>query len=92
MSQDPEQKLKLSASNIIALIAVTLTAIGGYININATLSELKQRIATLEKGSDDTKAGFSKFDFKLDKITESLTSIKVEMAGQRRQEKEQLNK
>lgn len=78
-----EQKLKLSTSNIIALVAVLLTVIGGYINVKSTQTEYNQRITTLEKANEDSKAGFSKFDFKLDKISESLNQLKVDMAGER---------
>lgn len=78
-----EQRLKLSTSNIIALVAVLLTLIGGYINIKSTQTEFKNRITTLEKANEDNKAGFTKFDFKLDKISESLNQLKVDMAGQR---------
>ncbi len=83
MNEEIEQKLKLSTSNIIALVAVLLTVIGGYINIKSTQSEHNQRITAFEKANDDTKAGFAKFDFKLDKISESLNQLKVDMAGQR---------
>lgn len=83
-----EQKLKLSTSNIIALVAVLLTVIGGYINIKSTQTEFNQRITTLEKANEDNKAGFTKFDFKLDKISESLNQLKVDMAGQRASEAE----
>jgi hypothetical protein len=51
-----EQRLKLS--NIIALIAVLLTFIGGYINIKSTQTEFNQRITALEKAKCETKAGF----------------------------------
>jgi hypothetical protein len=78
-----EQRLKLSTSNIIALTAVLLTFIGGYINIKSTQTEFNQRITALEKANDETKAGFSKFDFKLDKISESLNQLKVDMASKR---------
>jgi hypothetical protein len=77
-----EQRLKLSTSNIIALIAVLLTFIGGYINIKSTQTEFNQRITALEKANDETR-GFSKFDFKLDKISESLNQLKVDMASKR---------
>ena len=78
-----EQKLRLTTSNIIALVAVLLTMIGGYINIKSTQTEFRNRITTLEKANEDNKAGFTKFDFKLDKISESLNQLKVDMAGQR---------
>lgn len=83
MIQEPEQRLKLSTSNIIALIAVLITALGGYINVKSTQTEFNQRITSLEKANEDNKAGFSKFDFKLDRISESLNQLKVDMAGQR---------
>lgn len=83
MNEEIEQKLKLSTSNIIALTAVLITALGGYINVKSTQSEFNQRITALEKANEDNKAGFSKFDFKLDKISESLNQLKVDMAGQR---------
>ena len=57
--------------------------IGGFINIKSTQSEYNQRITALEKANDDNKAGFAKFDFKLDKITESLKQLKVDMASRR---------
>ena len=82
-TKEEEQRLKLSTSNIIALIAVLLTMIGGYINIKSTQTEFRNRITTLEKANEDNKAGFTKFDFKLDKISESLNQLKVDMAGQR---------
>jgi hypothetical protein len=44
-----EQRLKLSTSNIIALTAVLLTFIGGYINIKSTQTEFNQRITALER-------------------------------------------
>jgi len=78
-----EQKLKLSTSNIIALVAVLLTMIGAYIDIKSSQSETKQRLTALEKDKEETKDGFSKFDFKLDKISESLNQLKVDMAGER---------
>jgi len=87
-AQEIEQKLKLSTSNIIALCAVLITTLGGYINIKSTQTEYNQRITTLEKANEDNKAGFSKFDFKLDKISESLNQLKVDMAGQRALEAE----
>lgn len=80
---ESEQKLKLSTSNIIALVAVLLTVIGGYINIKSTQTEFNQRITALEKADEDKKAGFAKFDLKLDKISESINQLKVDMAGQR---------
>lgn len=83
-----EQKLKLSTSNIIALVAVLLSVIGGYINIKSTQTEHNQRITALEKANEDDKANFGKFDFKLDKISESLNQLKVDMAGQRSSEAE----
>ena len=83
MTPEIEQKLKLSTSNIIALTAVLITALGGYINVKSTQTEFNQRITSLEKANEDNKAGFSKFDFKLDKISESLNQLKVDMAGQR---------
>lgn len=89
---EQEQKLKLSTSNIIALVAVLITAIGGYINIKSTQTEYNQRITTLEKDKDERKADFGKFDFKLDKISESLNQLKVDMAGQRSSESEKTSK
>lgn len=86
MTPEIEQKLKLSTSNIIALTAVLITALGGYINVKSTQSEFNQRITSLEKANDDTKNSFSKFDFKLDKISESLNQLKVDMAGKRNTE------
>lgn len=82
-THEPEQKLKLSSANIISLIAVLMTIATGYINITSRLSEQTQRINALEKANDESKNGFSKFDFKLDKINESLNQLKVDMAGQR---------
>lgn len=90
--QEPEQKLKLSTSNIIALTAVLITILGGYINIKSTQTEFNQRITSLEKANEDNKAGFAKFDFKLDKISESLNQLKVDMAGQRVVEAEKNHK
>lgn len=81
--QDNEQKLKLSTSNIIALAAVLLSVIGGYITLISSISKLDQRVVYLEKADEDKKANFSKLDFKLDKITESLNQLKVDIAGQR---------
>lgn len=81
--QDSEQKLKLSTSNIIALAAVLLSVIGGYITLISSISKLDQRVVYLEKADEDKKANFSKLDFKLDKITESLNQLKVDIAGQR---------
>lgn len=78
-----EQKLKLSTSNIIALIAVLISLGSGYIAVVSKLSELSQRINSLEKKDEDNKGGFVKFDLKLDKISESLNQLKVDMAGQR---------
>ena len=90
MELENEQRLKLSTSNIIALVAVLLTLIGGYINIKSTQTEFRNRITTLEKANEDNKAGFAKFDFKLDKISESLNQLKVDMAGRRVLEAEKL--
>lgn len=81
--QDNDQKLKLSTSNIIALAAVLLSVIGGYITLISSISKLDQRVVYLEKADEDKKANFSKLDFKLDKITESLNQLKVDIAGQR---------
>jgi len=81
--QEQEQKLKLSSANIISLIAVLMTIGTVFISINSKISELTQRVISLEKANDDNKTGFSKFDFKLDKINESLNQLKVDMAGQR---------
>lgn len=89
---EQEQKLKLSTSNIIALVAILITAIGGYINIKSTQTEYNQRITTLEKDKDERKADFGKFDFKLDKISESLNQLKVDMAGQRSSESDKTRK
>lgn len=83
MTQEVDQKLKLSASNIFALIAICISLFGGFINLKSTQTELNQRITTLEKANDESKVGFGKFDFKLDKINESLNQLKVDMAGQR---------
>lgn len=85
---ESEQKLKLSTSNIIALVAVLLSMIGGYINIKSTQTEDSQRITALEKNNEDDKKGLDKFDFKLDRISESLNQLKVDMAGQRALEAE----
>lgn len=81
--QESEQKLKLSTSNIIALVAVLISFGSGYVAIISKMSELGQRITVLEKSDDNTKNGFSKFDLKLDKISESLNQLKVDMAGER---------
>lgn len=83
--QDPtlEPKLKLAASNIIALVAVLITILGGYINIKQQQTEFNQRITALEKNDEDQKLDKGKFDFKLDKIIESVNQIKVDMAEQR---------
>ena len=83
ITQEQEQKLKLSSANIISLIAVLMTLATGYINLTSRLSEQTQRIIALEKANDESKTGFGKFDFKLDKINESLNQLKVDMAGQR---------
>ena len=83
MSQEIDQKLKLSTSNIIALVAVLLTIIGGYINVIDTQSKQSQKIDNLEKADEEKKAGFAKVDFKLDKISESLNQLKVDLAGER---------
>jgi len=83
ITQEQEQKLKLSSANIISLIAVLMTLATGYINLTSRLSEQAQRISALEKANDESKNGFNKFDFKLDKINESLNQLKVDMAGQR---------
>lgn len=91
MSQEPEQKLKLSTSNIIALAAVLLSVIGGYITLISSISKLDQRVVYLEKADEDKKANFSKLDFKLDKITESLNQLKVDIAGQRIEDAEKNN-
>lgn len=81
--KEPEQKLKLSHANIIALVGLLMTFVVGYVNIKSTQTEYNQRITALEKANDDNKSGFSKFDFKLDKINESLNQLKVDMASQR---------
>jgi uncharacterized protein HemX len=83
--QTIEQKLKLSASNIIALVAVLISILGGYINVKSQQTEFNQRITTLEKNDEDQKLDKGKFDFKLDKIIESVNQIKVDMAEQRSQ-------
>lgn len=88
MSQEPEQKLKLSSANIISLIAVLMTIGTVFISINSKITEITQRVYTLEKANEDNKSGFSKFDFKLDKINESLNQLKVDMAGQRIKDEE----
>jgi hypothetical protein len=75
-----EQRLKLST--IIALTAVLLTFIGGYINIKSTQTEFRI-ITALERQKSMKLGGFSKFDFKLDKISESLNQLKVDMASKR---------
>ena len=90
--QENEQRLKLSTSNIIALVAVLISILGAYINIKSTQTEFNQRITSLEKANEDNKAGFGKFDFKLDKISESLNQLKVDMAGQRVLDQENKNK
>jgi hypothetical protein len=89
--QELEQKLKLSTSNIIALAAVLLSMIGGYINLTSSISKIDQRVTYLEKADEDKKAGFAKFDFKLDKISESINQLKVDMAGQRIKDAEKTN-
>ena len=81
--QENEQRLKLSTSNIIALVAVLISLGSGYIAVISKLSELGQRITSLEKKDEDNKSGFTKFDLKLDRINESLNQLKVDMAGQR---------
>lgn len=88
MSQEPEQKLKLSSANIISFIAVLMTIGTVFISINSKITEITQRVYTLEKANEDNKSGFSKFDFKLDKINESLNQLKVDMAGQRIKDEE----
>lgn len=83
MEIETEQKWKLSTSNIIALGSFLFVLIGGFTSIKYTQAEFNQRITTLEKANEESKTGFSKFDFKLDKINESLNQLKVDMAGQR---------
>jgi hypothetical protein len=80
---EPEQKLKLSTSNIIALVAVLISMVGGYINITSVQSEHNQRITALEKADTEDKGSYVNFNLKLDKISESLNQLKVDMAGQR---------
>lgn len=83
LETEPEQKLKLSTSNIIALVAVLLTLGGGYINIKDTQGAFEQRIRALEKADDDKKQGFEKFDVKLDRISESINQLKIDMASRK---------
>lgn len=77
---EPEQRLKLSTSNIIALTAVLISMLGGYVQLTAKISEQNQRINSLEKTNDDDKDYRGKIEFKLDKLIESTNQIKVDMA------------
>lgn len=82
--QEAEQKLKLSASNIISIVAM----LGSMI---VTYSTLSSRIAVLEKDASEKKELNLKFELKLDKIIESTNQIKVDMAGQRIKDAEKSN-
>jgi len=73
---DEDQKLKLSTSNVISIVAI----VGSII---LTYSTLSSRIAVLEKDGTESKEIIGKVEFKLDKIIESTNQIKVDMAGDR---------
>jgi Tfp pilus assembly protein PilN len=89
--QEIEQRLKLSTSNIIALIAVLISFVGGYVQLTNKISEQAQRLNSLEKTNDDDKDYRGKIEFKLDKLIESTNQIKVDMAKQN-QNQENINK
>ncbi len=80
--QEIEQRLKLSTSNIIALMAVLISFVGGYVQLTTKISEQAQRLNSLEKTNDDDKDYRCKIEFKLDKLIESTNQIKVDMAKQ----------
>ena len=83
MNSEPEQKLKLSASNIFALIAILISMMGGYINLSDKITTLSQKVNTNEKAIEGQSGYNGKIDFKLDKIIETINEIKVENAEQR---------
>lgn len=83
MNSEPEQKLKLSASNIFALIAILISMMGGYINLSDKITALSQKVNTNEKAIEGQSGYNGKIDFKLDKIIETINEIKVENAEQR---------
>lgn len=78
-----EQKLKLSTSNIIAIVAVVITIFGGLFDIRSRQAEFQQRIINLESSNNERKDDKEKFNSKLDRIIESVNQIKVDIAGAR---------
>jgi hypothetical protein len=78
-----EQKVKLSPSNIIALIAVVITVFGGLFDVRSRQTEFNQRILNLEQANSEGKSEKEKLNVKLDRIIESINQIKVDIAGQR---------
>lgn len=83
MREELEQKLKISYGNIIAMIALSISVFGAFVNIKATQAEDRQRIVILEKNKDEMQTNYEKVILKLDKIMETTSQIRLESANQR---------
>lgn len=83
MREELEQRLKISHGNIIAMIALAVSLVGGFVNVKATQAEDRQRITALEKSKDEIQANYEKVNLKLDKIMETVSQIRLESANQR---------
>lgn len=83
MREELEQKLKISYGNIIAMIALSVSIFGAFVNIKATQAEDRQRIVVLEKSKDEMQTNYEKVNLKLDKIMETVSQIRLESANQR---------
>ena len=83
MREELEQKLKISYGNIIAMIALSISVFGAFVNIKAAQAEDRQRIVILEKNKDEMQTNYEKVILKLDKIMETASQIRLESANQR---------
>mgnify|MGYP003478463600 CR=1 FL=1 len=83
MREELEQKLKISYGNIIAVVTLSVSIFGGFVNIKATQAEDRQRITSLEKSKDEMQTNYEKVNLKLDKIMETVSQIRLESANQR---------
>jgi len=75
-----EPKLKLTIPNILGIISIIIALGTTYIQLNATISALTQRVITLEQDKQDEKSDKAKGELKLDKMQEGINQIRIDVA------------
>ncbi|MCG9792471.1 hypothetical protein [Flavobacterium algicola] len=76
--------VKLSVNQLFSsFCGLLVLVIGCYIEIKISSSNQNERITNNEKKIDKQEDYKAKIDFKLDKIIETITQIKIDNANQR---------